>query len=136
MLAGDDLGWRSGTRPLTGLLVAQKKSNVRRSMSSKSSGSGGLEPSAGGTAGLAALDIASAALESYARLRSRSGTSGSGTRSAQPASGASAAAPDASSARRVRWIVAKGWLASVVAGERGAARRDDVGVELRAVLRR
>src|SRR6516165_6107354 len=138
MLAGDDVGWRSGTRPLAGLPVAQKKSNVRRSMSSKSSGSGGRAPRAGGVAALAAFDVASAALESYARSRTRSGTSGSGSLSAQPASGASAATPpDASNARRVRSTMAKKRLAtSVVDGQRGAARCDDAGIELRAVLRR
>src|SRR6266436_4214612 len=50
MLAGDGVGKRSGTRPLEGLAVCQKKSNVRRSTSS-GSGSPGATGAGGGGGG-------------------------------------------------------------------------------------
>jgi hypothetical protein len=64
MLHGDAVGCRSGTRPLAGLPMAQKKSKVRRSMSSKRAGSASAAASSGGAASGAALDDASTALVS------------------------------------------------------------------------
>ena len=50
--------------PLAGLPLAQKKSKVRRSMSSKSSGSAGWDPPVGGSAAAAEFDALSASLVS------------------------------------------------------------------------
>src|SRR5438132_14413627 len=48
MLAGDGVGKRSGTRPLAGFAVCQKKSKVRRCTSSSSGSPGGTGAGAGG----------------------------------------------------------------------------------------
>jgi hypothetical protein len=90
--------------PLAGLPLAQKKSKVRRSMSSKSPGSSGRLPPAGGSVAAAKFDARSASLVSYTGLRS----SADWEKDSQPPSSPRAAAlpPRASRRRRVRSIIA------------------------------